>query len=306
MRFSFVADHFQYLASLGVIVPIASGLVEVARSRFDRLQHRVERIRRVLLAGILVVLASLTFLQTEIYHDPETLWTDTLEKNPDSWLSHNNLGVIQGFRGEIDQAREHFRRTIELNPDYYIAETNLAETLTQVGEYEEAIGHLRHALKVQPVYANAHFFLWVALSQLGRMNEAVHHLRQETKFNPSFESHFRAARLLGKAGRPRDALLELDLAEEFRPVHAASAIARGHFHMALAEPGKAATFYRQASRLDPDSAVAFNHLGRTLERLGIPKQAEKHFLRALQIDPNHKRARKNLDRLRARRSTPAP
>jgi tetratricopeptide (TPR) repeat protein len=306
MRFSFVADHFQYLASLGVIVPVASGLVEVGRKRVGPLRESAERIWGALLFGIVCALSCLTFFQSRIYFDAETLWRDTLQQNPDSWLAHNNLGVIQGFRGEIDQAREHFKQTLELNPDYYIAETNLAETLIQVSKYDEAIAHLRHALEIQPVYADAHFFLWVALSQLGQMDEAVYHLRQETKFNPSFESHFRAARLLAEANRPRDALLELDLAEQFRPVSVATAIARGNFHMALGESGKAATSYRDAARRNPNSAVAWNNLGRALERLGIPDRAEKHYVRALEIDPNHKRAKTNLDRLRARMRAQSP
>jgi predicted Zn-dependent protease len=148
--------------------------------------------------------------------------------------------------------------------------------------------------------------LWVSLSQLGQMDEAVHHLRQETKFNPSFESHFRAARLLAEANRPRDALLELDLAEQLRPVSVATAIARGNFHMALGESGKAATSYSDAARRNPNSAVAWNNLGRALERLGIPDRAEKHYVRALEIDPNHTRAKTNLDRLRARMRAQSP
>jgi len=307
MRFSFVADHFQYLASLGVIVPVASGLVELgdgAFDRLDRLRGALAKILPVILCGLLVALGSLTFVQAQIYRDAETLWSDTLRKNPDSWLSHNNLGAIQGVRGETERAREHFRRTLELNPDYYIAETNLAETLTQIGEYEEAVGHLRHALEIQPAYADAHYFLWIALSQLGQMDEAVLHLRQETKFNPSFQAHFRAARLLGEADRPRDALLELELAERLRPNDVATAIARGNFHLALAEPGKAARFYREAIRLDPQSAVAHNNLGRAYEGLGRAEDAERLFARALRIDPEHKRALANLERLLRLRSRP--
>jgi hypothetical protein len=90
MRFSFVADHFQYVASVGLIALAATGLSRIPLNASIALP---------------LALAVLTWRQTAIYRDLETLWTDTLAKNPAAWLAHNNLGtscstVVRRFRDD--------------------------------------------------------------------------------------------------------------------------------------------------------------------------------------------------------------
>jgi tetratricopeptide (TPR) repeat protein len=300
MRFSFVADHFQYLASLGVILPIAAGLSELGGSPDELRAGLIRRIGTVAAVLVVFVLAIATFNQARIYVDEETLWRDTLRKNPEAWMAHNNLGRVYGFRGEFDKAIEHFQRTIDLYPEYYIAETNLAEALIYVAQYEEAAGHLRNALSIEPAHADAHFLLWMALDELGETQAAISHLQRQTELTPGFAPHFRAARLLAKSNHPQEALAQLDKAEKFRPHSTAVAVDRGNLFMLLGNPRKAALAYRQATIRNPNSAVAHNLLGQALERLGKPVQAANQFAKALEIDPGHAAARANLGRLRAR------
>src|SRR5580698_3497491 len=82
--FSYVADHFQYLAALALIVPLSSILV----SALTRLGKPADI---VLPAVLLAILGTLTFRQAAIYRDTETLYRATLIRNPESWLAHNNL-----------------------------------------------------------------------------------------------------------------------------------------------------------------------------------------------------------------------
>ncbi len=35
-------------------------------------------------------------------------WTDTLAKNPDCWLAHNQLGTILVSRGKLEESKAHF------------------------------------------------------------------------------------------------------------------------------------------------------------------------------------------------------
>ena len=82
-RFSYVADHFQYLASLGIIIPASSGLVLVLR-KFPSLGTFVP-------AALVVFLGVLSWRQSGIYSDAETLYRATLARNPESWMAHHNL-----------------------------------------------------------------------------------------------------------------------------------------------------------------------------------------------------------------------
>ena len=82
-RFSFVADHFQYHASIGPIVLAAAGIMKIPA---DFPKKGV--------CGILLgALVALTWRQSGMYASNETLWRTTVAKNPGSWMAHDNLGV---------------------------------------------------------------------------------------------------------------------------------------------------------------------------------------------------------------------
>jgi Flp pilus assembly protein TadD len=89
-RYSFVADHFQYLASIGVIALAAASLVLAARSRAN---GRI--LERALYVLVGVPLAVLSWRQSHQYVDAEVLYQTTLARNPECWLAHNNLGLIR-------------------------------------------------------------------------------------------------------------------------------------------------------------------------------------------------------------------
>jgi hypothetical protein len=75
-RYSYVADHFQYLASLGIIVPAA--YVVVAAAQWTSTGKGGE----IALAAIsTLVLGLLTWRQSGIYRDSETLWRAVLAQD---------------------------------------------------------------------------------------------------------------------------------------------------------------------------------------------------------------------------------
>src|SRR5205807_2839383 len=102
LGYSYVADHFQYLASIGLIALGAAGL---------------SRLPQVTWVGLLGILGVLTWQQTHVYRDPQTLWRDTLTKNPGSWVSRNSLGNALLKLGKVDEAIAEYRRAIERHPN---------------------------------------------------------------------------------------------------------------------------------------------------------------------------------------------
>jgi hypothetical protein len=101
MRYSFVADHFQYLACVGLIVLVAS-----------RLPHPP----KILAGGLLLVLGVMTWQRCGVYQDQETIWSDTLKKNPACWLAHTNLGRAAEKQGDLGTAKIHFQSAVQIAP----------------------------------------------------------------------------------------------------------------------------------------------------------------------------------------------
>ena len=105
-RFSFVADHFQYLAS-AFFIALVVGLVHGLYKRLCRERSAMLAVRAIgigLVVFVVVLLGSLGRGQAGIYEDTENLWLDTLEKNPRTWLGWNNLGATYFKLGRPDKA----------------------------------------------------------------------------------------------------------------------------------------------------------------------------------------------------------
>ena len=94
-RYSFVADHFQYLASIGLITLAAAGAVRlIPRLRFTSSWPG----EALLVAAIGIPLAVVTASEARHYVSTETLFSATLRRNPLCWLCHDNLGILRPER----------------------------------------------------------------------------------------------------------------------------------------------------------------------------------------------------------------
>jgi protein O-mannosyl-transferase len=169
MRYSFVADHFQYLASIAFIALIVGSLAYLIRG------WPSGRLRLARAAGVVVVLAcaAQTWRQSHAYQNHEALWEDTIRKDPASWMGHTSLGALLGQRGALAEAESHYREAVRLKPDFAIARANLAGLLANQGRFDEAITHYREAVKLDPSSVESHVSLARALLLSGQLQEAA-------------------------------------------------------------------------------------------------------------------------------------
>ena len=295
--YSYVADHFQYLASLGVIVPAA--LVLAAAS--ERLHRRVLAPIAAFSVAVIATLGVLTWRQAGIYRDSETIYRDTLRRNPGSWMAENNLGVeLLDQPGRLSEAIPHFHAALALKPDSAEAHNNLGKALGQMpGRLPEAIAEYQAALRIRPRFAEAENNLGRALSQIpARAQEAIPHFQAALQMRPAFAE---ARTNLGVAfldipGRAADAVAEFETALAINPE---LSDAHNGLGSALSEqPGRMSDAVREfqtALKLRPDYAEAHCNLGQafadTPERL---PDAIREYQAALKIRPDYPEAHNGL------------
>jgi protein O-mannosyl-transferase len=171
--FSFVADHFQYLASLGIIVLISAGIA-TGLERASLLIRRAGVALCVLLVGTLAILTS---KQSRMYGDVDTLYRTTLELNPNAWAAQNNLGTILSAQGKHQEAIEHYREAIRARPNYFTGHFNLGKALAETGQSPEAFAHLHKAIDLAPESVDARICLGNKLMDAGRQAEAIDEYR---------------------------------------------------------------------------------------------------------------------------------
>jgi len=287
--FSYVADHFQYLASLGLIALAAGGVATMlARA------STAVRVGGWGLCGALV--AGLGFLanqQCRIYVNAETLYRATLARNPECWMAHTNLGaeLAKSPAGEAE-AMAHDQEALRIKPDYAEAHNNLAVELAKLpGREPEAIAHYGQALRIRPDYAETHANLANVLATIpGRVPEALMHYQQALRLKPDYaDAHYNLANELAKLpGRLPEALAHYERALQLNPDHA-----KAHFNLAneLAKlPGRAPdaiAHYEEAIRILPDNAGAHTNLANVLAAIpGRESEALIHYHQALRLKPD--------------------
>jgi protein O-mannosyl-transferase len=181
-RYSFVADHFQYLASLGMITLVAPTMVSVREAA----QSWRRPTGYLLCLAFFSCLAILTWRQSAMYTDIETLWQTTIARNPGAWMAYNNLGTVLLQKGRVDEAIGDFRKSLELKANHADAQANLGSALLQKGEVDQAITEYDKVLAIKPANALVHYDLGNALLLKGRVDEAIAHYRKALEINPNY------------------------------------------------------------------------------------------------------------------------
>ena len=248
MGLSLVADHFQYLAMIGVIAFAAAVLARAASAR-----GWAGRAGVAACIGCVVVLGVLTWNRAGLYGDEERLWQDNLAKNPSAAV-YNALGVARSYAGRHDQALECFDAAIRLKPELAEYRVNRAAAFEGLGRFEEAIRDYDEALRLRPSDAATYN---------GRGNALAH------------------------LNRPDEALWDYDAAIALRPGYGLAYYNRGSIHFNAGRLDAALRDYGEAIKFRPEYARAWNNRAAVFARLGRGDEALRDFSQALALDPNN-------------------
>jgi tetratricopeptide (TPR) repeat protein len=306
MQYSYVSDHFQYLAT---IAPIAMAAAALAAG--------TARVGTGPRAGasvaLLVVLSVLTWRQCGIYRDEETLWRDTVARNPAAWLAQVNLGKLLERRGETEEAALRYRAALESNPRQRDALGGLANLLAARGQLDEAIVLYRKVTELSPNEPFARYNLGLALETRGDRAEAIEQYRAVLALVPDpskLASELQASLFRGggfgtllEKTRARLAGL-LGGAAPQAPAPASGADALVQEGNALADRGRmdeAVARYERALALDPRNPLAHYNLALAREAAGDEDGAIGHYRAAIAAAPTFAGAHNNLAVLLYRR-----
>jgi protein O-mannosyl-transferase len=259
MRYSWVADHFQYLASAGPIAlfgALAARIAATARTRAPAW------LPRAVAVALLVALGAATSSRTRAFRDEETLWRDTLAGNPGAWMAHNNLAGVLASRGEDAEAIRHLEEALRLKPDHAGARENLGLLLARHGRAEEAIRELREAARLRPDAPAARAALAGLLAAGGHLPEATSEYESAIRLRPDDpDLLFGLANVLARTGRAGDAVDR----------------------------------YQEGLGLRPGDASAHYDLGTLLARRGRLPEGIAHLEEAVRLRPDMTEARRNLE-----------
>jgi tetratricopeptide (TPR) repeat protein len=227
MYYSLVADRWQYTALVGVVA-LAAGLLawSMERPSGTRTAAMASACALVLACG------GLTFRQTHIYHDQETLWRDTVAKNPSAWIAYTNLGGLL------------FRKAMAPGADS-------AALLDEAGRYcEEALRILDQAGAPKPYYAAAYVNRGNIRAAAKRYDEAIGDYTQAIAFKPDdIVAYYNRGNVCIAAKRYAEAIGDYTRAVEINLGYTGAYLKRAAAYYAMKDYPRALSDVRAAQRL---------------------------------------------------------
>jgi protein O-mannosyl-transferase len=248
MKYSWVADHFQYLAGAGLIALV----IGAGFGFFTRYRHQYRNFGIVLAMLVIGALAVLIWKRCDVYQNHEKLWLDTIEKNQSAWMAWNNLGLVYAKEGRTADAIKCYRKSIDLKADHVESYNNWAAILREQGRLDEAEAMYKKIIDIKPDYA-------VAYSNLGSLYGA----RGDIELSIQYQK--KAIEL-----KPRLIPAHYNLAYAYR-VRKEFDLARQHFEKAV--------------QLNPNYADAWYYLGLTCRDCDDPDAARTCISRLQSLNP---------------------
>ncbi len=287
MLFSFVGNHFAYLASIPFIALVVSLGVHFFGMRTNLLTA---------LAGfVLLILSIFTWKESHHYQTAEMMWRTSIADNAHAWVAHHNLGNLLYTRGQLSEAMHHLQQSLSIRPQYPRSHYVLANIYADQKQWANAIHHYESTIRFDPHHAPSYSKLARLLVATGRFDEARKQFATAHRINPDFpRPDISIALALVADGKTDDALARLEQATREFPKDA-----NAHYGLALifAEKNqieRAAAEYRETIRLDPQHTQAHFNYGLSLMKLGKSDEAITHFREALRFDPAMEQAHNGL------------
>ncbi|MGD0388445.1 MAG: tetratricopeptide repeat protein [Tepidisphaeraceae bacterium] len=307
MRYSYVADHFQYLACIGPIALIVGVLSTGCTSGAARV-----------LAGLVIVtICAASNVRARVFLDRRTLWTDTLAKNPDSRVVRNNYAAALRDAGELEAAKSQYRAAMRLGNDAGDW-VGLGQCFAMQGDFSTARDMYLKALAATPVSSEPVFQRMLA-GRYFQLGTAYQGLAGEYLAKAE-ESYRRAIDLFPEYedARKNLALVFIDQKRYPEAIEQCQAIldqnpdsvsAHTNLGTAYYEQGRldlALQEYQFVLELEPENVGALASSGAILAQQGHVDAGIEMLQKALKIDPNNAMAQQDLlaamnARARARR-----
>jgi len=300
MSFTWVMDHLLYLPLIGLVGVVVAVMGQVE----EKLSRSVRPFAIGIVGSVIGLLAYGSHEYSKLFVNEETFWAYTLQENPEAWLAHNNLGLILSEKGQMAEAKEHYRQAFELNPDYAAAHYNLGNTLLHENQVSEAMEQFNLALKSYPDYAEAHTNLGNAFLQMSRFPQAIEQYEYAIRINPGIAAtHNDLGLALSQTKRMNEAVEQFEQALKIAPQNPIMRSNLGDALMTVNQIPEAIEQYEEAIQINPNYIEARNSLGVALSQSGRIPEAIEQFEISLRINPNDTNVRNQLTRLQGLQQT---
>ena len=292
--FQSMADRYTYFPLVGIFMVVAWSIPD---------RWLAQKQARVVVGAsasvIVLVAASLAFVQVGYWKNSELLFQHALKVTSKNYIAMNNYGTSLAQKGKLDEAVSYFRESIKIQPGNANAHFNLGGALYQQGKLQEAEEAFRGALKYQPTYTPARVWLGIVYSDQKRFSEAKQELQTALQKEPgNVQALINLGAVFESEGQTEQALLHYGKAISVSPQNPQAHFRAGKLLLQLNQTNEAAQELQIAAQLNPQDVASMYQLGLVAVKLNRPEDAARCFNEVLRLDPNNAEAKARLNELK--------
>ena len=286
-----VFEHRMYMPSIGIILALVYSF-----HRFVPLKIQFQR--PLVLLVVALALAGATLVRSRVWSDALVLWKDCARKSPAKSRVRNNLGMILGERGSLEEAVVELRESCRLDPSYAQAFNNLGVVYAKQGRHEAAIEEYRKALGLRSAFGSAHHNIGQAFLETGRAEDAIRHLKEAVRYIPGVvDAYIDLGSALIKMNGFAEAEECLATAARLNPGYWKVHNNRGIAAARQKRFDEAVRHFRKAAELSPGIVDVHFNLANAHRDVGDVDNAIRNYRAALEVSPGYGPAHRNLARV---------
>ncbi|MBT0664492.1 tetratricopeptide repeat protein [Geobacter pelophilus] len=207
------AERYAYFPSIGFALML--GLLSTMKIINN--DYRRKTLSALLLL-VVVVYSIGTINRNTVWRDEISLFSDTLQKSPESSFIHFAMGAAFADKGNLDGAINEYLKALRIDPRDSEVHYNLGLALAKKEIIDAAIMEFRMAITLNPNYAQAHNNLGVALARKGELDSAIKEYQVALTLNPDHaQAHNNLGNALAKKGNLDAAIREYQVALTINP-----------------------------------------------------------------------------------------
>jgi len=212
------------------------------------------------------------------------LYQQILQQDSKQSDAHNLIGAVYVASNNYKLAEKHLLKATKYAKDYAPAHYNLGKAYLDQQKYHLALAAFSKAVKLQPEYVDAVFLLANTRVQLGALAEAQTGYEEVIKLAPeNFEAHNNLGSVLqdlgwGEASIPHhERAIDLNPNFELAYLNLSYALVKQERHEDALAVFEVCLKYCSSAKL-------YQNFGTTLQQLGRMAEAQKAYLKAIELD----------------------
>lgn len=243
---SIISERYTYIPYIGLAFGIAYFFV----NQWNKSNKQVKPILMGVLGLYAIFCLYQTFQQTKVWKNSDTLWSNVIDKFPESSTAYNNRGDFYVKTGQLDKAFKDLSQAITLKPDHHEALTGRGNIFYHKQNYQRAIQDYNKAITINKDYYQAFNNRGSAYVMLNDLDKALADFAVVTRLKPDHPSVFNnTASIYHRQGKLKEAVDSYSRAIALQPTYGEAYKNRSIVYKEMGNKPKALQDIQQAQRL---------------------------------------------------------